>query len=192
MTKLIDFYKNNAAITLLDGNELTLRQILLANDAYWEECHNFIQWVLPNPNPSKYNPDAPLLTLTDAGQLSYDDVMPSIVRFLEFLGLRYVDSIRECEIFSPERVNEWVKGDNHNKLRVTRLMVFINCLKFAWSKNKKLITVETAIMNCLDIIAQYNQIHINSKTYDFWNSGYTVALNWYSLNHREMFNADRS
>ena len=192
MTKLIDFYKNNAAITLLDGNELTLRQILLADDAYWEECHNFIQWVLPNPNPSKYNPDAPLLTLEDVKQLTYDDVLPSITRFLEFLGLEYIEKRGECEIRSPERVNEWVVGNNHNKLRISRLMIFINCLTFVWKSNKKLITVETAILDCLDIIAKYNQIHISSTTYDFWNSGYTTALNWYTDSLKENYNVNRS
>lgn len=180
MTTLIDFYKNDATIKLLDGNELSLQQIIEADDAYWEECHNFIQWVLPNPNPSRYNPDAPLLTIAEAKQLSYIDILPNVRRFLEFLGIEYLEACEVCIISNPDRVNEWTKGSNHNKLRVTRLMIFLHCVWFC-TKDKNISKLLDAISDCLNLICQYNQKYIDRKTSDFWlNNPYSVALEWYN------------
>jgi hypothetical protein len=56
MSLLLDFYRGLGTDT--EGRLLT--DILAWPDAEFEEVHDFIQWRFPEP--SQYNPDAPLLT----------------------------------------------------------------------------------------------------------------------------------
>lgn len=58
--ELFDFHFNNGKITIIDGT-YTLQEILDKNDEWWDSNHDFIQWLYPTDEISKYNPTAPLL-----------------------------------------------------------------------------------------------------------------------------------
>ena len=58
-----------------------------------EMVHDFIQWLFPLPDPSRSNPDAPLLSGADRTTFRADAGLQQCVRrspdlMLEFLGLR--------------------------------------------------------------------------------------------------------
>ena len=83
----------------------------------WEEQHSFIQWLFPLTEPSLHNNEATML--------------PHIRKLLE-------PKIRErmnialdrfkgfLSNFEKMKGKDWLKRDNHNKLRITRV---IKCLK---------------------------------------------------------------
>lgn len=77
-------------------------------DSQWETTHNFIQWVFPTSEKSKYNLDAPILDAKTAKYIrdNHDRVIhQSVLRFIKFL--KNEDALR---------------FRNHNFLRVTRVI----------------------------------------------------------------------
>lgn len=58
---LYDFHLNNGTITITDGT-YTLQEILDKDDEWWDSNHDFIQYLYPTDEVSKFNPEAPVLT----------------------------------------------------------------------------------------------------------------------------------
>ena len=58
---LIEFYRGIAP----DSEGRTLADLWAFSDDEMEEVHDFIQWMFPLREPSRFNPDAPLLTDED-------------------------------------------------------------------------------------------------------------------------------
>ena len=175
--QLFDFYFNDLHIVLANDDVMGLHQILRQNDAYWEECHNFIQWIIPNPFPSKYNPDAPLLTHSLLTQLDAARVLPSITRFLNFLGINCENS-DEFILVDHSRIMEWTTGNNHNKLRVTRLLIFCYCLEQFNVLDSKYID---NLVQCFRNIVKMYADNFNDRTlYEWFTRAEFVADEWCS------------
>ena len=49
-----------------DRKGRTLEDILKQDDKWWERTHDFIQWVFPNADRSRYNLLAPVCSAEDA------------------------------------------------------------------------------------------------------------------------------
>ncbi|MBM4067650.1 MAG: hypothetical protein FJ271_01710 [Planctomycetes bacterium] len=88
MSRLLDFYRGDGT----DSVGRSLEQILSWDDDEFESVHDFIQWLFPLPEPSQFNPDAPLL---DEGEIAVfrsdplirSNLLRSFERMLSFLGL---------------------------------------------------------------------------------------------------------
>lgn len=92
-------------------------------DSWWEQCHCFIQILFPNPMPSKMNPDAPIIEDFSVFDGVYKFWITKVVnRFLLFLG---IDMFCGGAANDFRRITEWFRPDNHNILRVTRLLIFL-------------------------------------------------------------------
>ena len=61
MSRVVDFYLG----TRPDTEGRFLKDLWSWSDRDLEEVHDFIQWLFPLPEPSQFNPDAPLLTAED-------------------------------------------------------------------------------------------------------------------------------
>src|SRR4051794_11457935 len=88
MSRLIDFYAGAGK----DSEGRRLLTILSWDDDALEEVHDFIQWLFPLPEPSRFNADAPLLTPEDIAAFRADvqlraNLEKSFTRILTFLGL---------------------------------------------------------------------------------------------------------
>ena len=88
MSRLLDFYRGQAT----DSEGRWLRDIWTWDDDELESVHDFIQWLFPLPEPSRFNPDAPLLTEADITAFRGDEQLRanlrrSFERVLTFLGL---------------------------------------------------------------------------------------------------------
>lgn len=105
---LYDFHLNNGTITIKDGT-YTLQQILDKNDKWWDEQHDFIQFLYPTDEISKFNNKAPVLTkeFVDFFKNSHGTVNINLYyRFRRFI----VD-------------NQWLTiSFNHNYLRFSRVL----------------------------------------------------------------------
>lgn len=105
---LYDFHLNNGTITIKDGT-YTLQQILDKDDEWWDEQHDFIQFLYPTDEVSKFNDKAPVLTkeFVDFFKDSPGTINVNLYyRFKQFI----VD-------------NRWLaKPFNHNYLRFSRVL----------------------------------------------------------------------
>jgi hypothetical protein len=124
MSRLLDFYRGQGT----DAESRFLKDILAWPDDDLEAVHDFIQWLFPLPDPSQYNPDAPLLTEADIAAFKSDPVlqanlMKSFERILGFLGFSLTGDgkVAEGDSFS-ERIPDIWAVPNHNWLRITRIL----------------------------------------------------------------------
>jgi hypothetical protein len=124
MSRLVDFYRGQGA----DAEGRSLTDIWAWGDDELEAVHDFIQWLFPLPEPSQFNPDAPLLTMEDIAAFRGDEVlranlMRSFERILGFLGLALAadGKVAEGDNFLARLPDVWAVP-NHNWLRITRIL----------------------------------------------------------------------
>ena len=128
-------------------NPLYIDQIIQKDDEWWGSSHNHIQWLFPNPEPSNFNKEAPLLDTKKKLKLSKDgvrNVKMSYIRFLKFL--------RNAEF---EEHN-----NNHNYLRITRAIKFETYLK----QNGIIITINFK----KEVLELFKDFKLPEKTTHLW------------------------
>lgn len=133
------------ALYMLSGvtrNGHTLAEVLAYDDTRFDLEHGFIQWVLPNREPSKVNVDAPVLLDQDIELYHQSEQLRLAcsrvaVRFLKSLGISQVEtspllldsggSTSECLIKSVDfdkLSRQWLCAHSHHHLRITRFLNF--------------------------------------------------------------------
>ncbi len=122
MSRLTDFYRGAGT----DAAGRTLAELWAYSDERLEEVHDFIQWLFPTPTPSRFNPNAPLLTEVDIAEFLADPILrANLLRsfevYLAFLGLSY-DAGRVEKAPDFDRKNVFQHPD-HNWLRITRVLI---------------------------------------------------------------------
>jgi hypothetical protein len=124
MSRLTAFYRGEAA----DSEGRSLQDLWTWSDEDLEAVHDFIQWLFPLPEPSRYNPDAPLLTPDDVAAFRADErlranLARSFERLLTFLGLSQTadGQVVEGPNFAARAPDVWA-FPNHNWLRITRIL----------------------------------------------------------------------
>jgi len=133
MSQLTDFYSGDGK----DSEGRTLDEILAMDDEDMEIEHDYIQWLFPLHEPSRFNADAPVLMPEDvqafrADKLMQYRVLKSFHRFLNFLGLEYHDfqgqwKVKKADNFPERRQDVW-NTTNHNWLRITRCLRSLRAL----------------------------------------------------------------
>lgn len=76
-----------------------------------ETMHDYIQWLFPLKEPSRYNSNAPILCEEEAQLISKDAKCKINLTHSTDLMLKYYES-----------TNEWASHYNHNLLRITRII----------------------------------------------------------------------
>jgi Opioid growth factor receptor (OGFr) conserved region len=124
MSRLLNFYDGTGT----DAEGRRLEEVWSWNDGELEAVHDFIQWLFPLPEPSRFNPDAPLLTERDIAAFRTDETLRanlrrSFERILTFLGLVLSadGKVVEGPNFSGRAREVWAYP-NHNWLRITRIL----------------------------------------------------------------------
>jgi hypothetical protein len=85
-SQLIRFYRGLAK----DPAGRSIDQIWQMTAEELEENHDFIQWLFPLPQRSKYNPKAPVLSQKDIDTFIQDKVLRERVRKSYWLMLRFL------------------------------------------------------------------------------------------------------
>lgn len=124
--ELLNFYGDEEGRT---SSGYTLEQILDWPDTEWEFHHDFIQWLFPTDQESKFDADSPVL---DAGTIArfrsdplrQNRLRRSFDRWLHFCGVIRTDTVLAFEHRNPVVWN----GPNHNWLRITRVLHSLNLL----------------------------------------------------------------
>ena len=159
----------------VDGNGRTLREVLAWSDTTLEAVHDYIQWVFPTRQPSAVNPSAPLVTAHTIRAFAADPPCaahcsrPSRA-CCAFYGLRRVatpgGTVR-VEIDPPrfaDRAAHWLRPNNHNHLRLTRIMQSLATLGLPEDAK--------ALQHCLvrDIAEGPTADRVSAATARFWRA----------------------
>jgi hypothetical protein len=162
MSCLLDFYRGEG----IDCEGRSLREILAWPDDDLEEVHDFIQWLFPLPEPSQFNPDAPLLTKADIDAFKSDSVLQanllkSFERILGFLGLSLSANgeVAQSEHFKSRVADVWAMP-NHNWLRITRILRSLMLLAMDAQAH--------AFYQRLDAIYSSKKFSISADTFRHW------------------------
>jgi len=126
---IVDFYSGKAT----DSSGRTLREIHAWDYDELEEVHDYIQWLFPLPEPSQFNPLAPVL---DAGQIAIfqtdtglrAQLLASFDKMLGFYGFERNNITISRSNTWEERSRSWLKPGNHNHLRLTRILKSLSIL----------------------------------------------------------------
>lgn len=117
-TNLLQFYLGLAS----DNEGRMLKDILTWQDPkQWESSHSFIQWVFPLQEPSKFNPNAPLL---DEETL---ELFKASETCMKNASLAYVFAQRF--LWQQFGVG-WLNKGDHNHLRITRIIKFLHLVGY--------------------------------------------------------------
>jgi hypothetical protein len=162
MSRLVDFYRGLAT----DAEGRLLKDILAWPDDDLEAVHDFIQWLFALPEPSQFNPDAPLLTDEDIAAFKSDPVlqanlMKSFERILAFLGLSlsHQGEVVEGQNFTARVPDVW-GSPNHNWLRITRILRSLMLLGMEGQAQ--------AFYRWLDATYRSRKFPIPANTFRYW------------------------
>jgi hypothetical protein len=124
MSRLLDFYRGTGA----DRSGRRLADLWAWDDERLESVHDFIQWLFPLPEASRFNWSAPILTDADIAAFKSETALQanlrrSFARILPFLGFAQADdgSVIDGPHFAARRGDVW-DAPNHNWLRITRII----------------------------------------------------------------------
>ncbi len=116
MSPIVRFHAHAAP----DGQGRRLADIQAWEDARLEAAHDYIQWLFPLPEPSGFNPAAPLLTTDDIAAFHRDPALRAALRA----------SLHRMRRFYrlPDGAPHWLSPGNHNLLRLTRILRCLHLL----------------------------------------------------------------
>jgi hypothetical protein len=162
VSNLIAFYRGTAP----DAAGRHIAEIWAWDDRRLEMQHDYIQWLFPLPEASRFNPDAPQLTAADAALFRGDaDLQAALSRsrdmMLRFYGLAFDGRPVTRAADFPARAADWVTSLNHNHLRLTRILLSLGYLGQG--------PVAQALLACLlDIADREGREAVTARTRAFW------------------------
>jgi Opioid growth factor receptor (OGFr) conserved region len=163
MSRLVVFFRGDGT----DAEGRLLEDVLAWPDDDLEAVHDFIQWLFPLPEPSQFNPDAPLLTNEDIAAFKSDPVlqanlMKSFERILAFLGLSLPEGkVVEGPNFKARVADVW-SIPNHNWLRISRILRSLTLLGLADQSQ--------ALYEWLEMTYTSRKFPISAETFWYWTA----------------------
>lgn len=135
-----------------------------------EATHDYIQWLFPLPEPSAFNPQAPILTEATVEAFRADvhlrqRLLRSLTTMLRFYGLSLVAEPGqpprlELAADFPTRSREWVRPGDHNHLRLTRILTSLRLLGLEDHGR--------ALYACLASVARDHPHGVSATTLAYW------------------------
>lgn len=133
-----------------------------------EYTHNFIQWLFPTNEISRFNPNAPVIFNQTAEQFQSSEIAKknlykSFCIMLDFYGFE-IDENDEIKIGNKfdERNKNWINNGNHNYLRITRILKSLNLLGL----KKQAIEFQNVLKEVYELYPQ----KIGKRTFSFWKN----------------------
>ncbi|TAN23081.1 MAG: hypothetical protein EPN33_06235 [Acidobacteria bacterium] len=156
MSRILDFYRGGP-----DHRGRRLSEIIAWDAARLEHTHDYIQWLFPLPEPSAFQPSAPLLTPEDAAEFRrspelQDRMRQALAAMLAFYGV------------NPPGPMPWLCAGDHNFLRLTRIL-----------RSLRLAGLETEAQDLLAHLQGLYRLYpatIDPTTFAFWRHAVTDPL----------------
>lgn len=123
--KNIDFYKG----IMKDQSNRSIDDIWLFTKIEQESVHDYIQWIFPLNERSRFNTHAPILTVEEIVEFNNNELLKSrLIKSFEFMlnfyGFVYDENTSSISKSSEYdiRISNWLTPFNHNYLRITRIL----------------------------------------------------------------------
>lgn len=115
MSRLIEFYGGQGA----DDAGRYFNEVMDFDLDALEHGHDYIQWIFPLPEASRFHPRAPLLTEEDLARFTHPDSV-----------LRTIQARRACILMLNffMSTTAWRAPKDHNHLRITRILRFLTLI----------------------------------------------------------------
>ena len=171
MSQIIDFYNGSGT----DHKGRSWAEIVSQTDEWLEKTHDYIQILFPLEEPSKYNVHAPVLTNEDILAFQEKDSLlgkrlkTSFFVMMMFYGFELysggtfskyeIKFIKDRGSFK-ERSKVWISRDNHNYMRITRILRSLCLLGLR--------PYAEAFMECLLDLKKEFDFDIPNTTVEFW------------------------
>jgi hypothetical protein len=165
MSRILSFYRGEGT----DTEGRWLQDLWDWKDDDLEAVHDFIQWLFPLPEPSRFNPHAPLLSDEDIVAMRTDarvqaNLLFSFQRILQFLGLTVKPESESVEVivglnFSARVPDVWAMP-NHNWLRITRILRSLQLLGRERECRK--------LYDRLAVLYRTRRYPISEATFQYW------------------------
>jgi hypothetical protein len=136
-----------------------------------EHTHDYIQWLFPTRNRSRYNSSAPTLDEEQIRDFHYDDrlqaeMIASFKQMLDFYGFILREdngclSVERSPNWETRRGN-WLTPENHNFLRITRILTSMRILGLGGHSRALLVALEALYKDYPGVIG--------NRTIGFWRS----------------------
>jgi len=165
---LLPFYRGLEA----NNRGVTLEQILNWDDQRLESQHDYIQWLFPLETRSGPNPTAPILNSSIINTFRNDpglqaQIVRSFQRMLSFYGLQentLTGQITRAPNFHNRR-GVWLQRNNHNFLRITRIIHSLCLLGLPLQAQ--------AFLNIMqDIYNNEGRGIISQQTFQYWQGAF--------------------
>lgn len=171
MSKIIDFYFNRRYAN--KKPDYYIKNILKWNDYKLEKNHDWVQWVFPLPEKSKYNLNAPILDYFDihlfkSTKILDKTIYTAFIRLLNFYGFT-LDPIT----LLPKQYKSLYRKENgiivglyssHNYLRITRIMRFFNLI----GKEYLSLLFFLAMCQAINSDPKLNKKVVDSSSLKYW------------------------
>lgn len=148
---IIDFYRGTGR-----GAGRTFEQVVALDNIALEYGHDWVQWVFPLPEPSKAQPQSPVMTEADLQVFREDPeirarIYTALLRFWRFLM----------------ETHRWHRAHDHNHLRITRVLRFLTLTWFHTEAKDIYHWVETD-----------KRCEAPERTREFWREALNVKPAW--------------
>ena len=145
----------------------TLEQIAAWDRRQLERVHDYIQWVFPAMVPSRFNPHAPVLDRADVVEGAQDARVLRNLRRMTIVMARFYGLERrefgdgpQYDPIEEDRRPWWMQANNHNFLRITRIL---NSLRlFGLTEEAE------ALLDVLELLARRFPGPVSGETLRFW------------------------
>ena len=166
--RVLQFYHNSDSVKVSRLRKTLEEWIHVASDEEWETCHDFIQWIFPNPHRSPNAPEAILSEAEFRASFQRDPVLQiklaeAFARYRHFLGF----SVRHSAYLESE--DRWLFSDVgkihaelHNCLRITRVLC---CLRLAGLQ-----PIAAKFLKTLLLLVYHQSIHVTPRTVAEWKN----------------------
>jgi hypothetical protein len=165
--RIVAFYLGTGT----DHRHRHLEDVLAFSVDELESNHDYIQWLFPLAVPSSVMPDAPLVDSECRRAFQSDERLRAarrraLDRMLDFYGLALSGPAGEPRIDKgrnfAERSSEWLHPNDHNFLRLTRIMTSLDLLGEP--------SLAAALQACLERLHGEYPSLIGETTIRYWRS----------------------
>lgn len=165
---ILSFYQNQSP----DSKGRMLADIWSWDYQKLEYTHDYIQWLFPLKERSRFNLNAPVLNdeviaVFKTNEQLQANLIKSLKVMLRFYGLQCHKledediEVTKSEEYQVRKIN-WIEQGNHNYLRLTRILTSLRLLgvkKYA-----------LALLTCLNEIYLEENENIGRETYNYWQN----------------------
>ena len=146
-----------------------LRDIRGWGDGRLEAVHDYIQWLFPTQQRSRFNPNAPSVNAEDVKAFQADErlraeLVASLRQMLAFYGFSYEEEdgqpIIETGDDWEEKSDHWFHIGNHNLLRITRMLDCLSTMGLGGHAQ--------TFLEALETVCEQEPGAVGERTRDFW------------------------